>query len=205
MENVISQHEHGVTLDMGYGLKVTYSFPSITSFNENEPISSVKDFMYFYYDLEVRKGRKVVFKTSVSDYPIVDVLGKLIDSIIEKDTILLDSFEHFGRTYTDYYTRVKKSNFTNQEYFAILEKNVREVSDGNETTSEKRYTLTFGEHPNMFRKYSNKHIFSNDIAFRDLAEEQLLDFKLLSEKFIEFAIKNHNKELAAYLSSEENE
>lgn len=199
--NEISTFENGVILHLRNGVKVIYSNPMITSHNEENTVYSPDDFMYFYYDFEVKKGRKIVFRTSISDNPLVDSLGGLIDLIIEKDTVLMDSFEYLGTTYTEHVARISQKNFLNQEYFAIIEKNIEETITNGETKTHKSYVLTFGEHPSITTSYANKHIFSNDISFRDLSEEQLLDFKILANRFVQFAIENHNRELAENINS----
>lgn len=200
-EGIITEVEHGVTLEFNR-LKVSYLYPSITpSTDEEQPINSIDDARYFYYTFEVKKGKKVLFKADVYDNPNVLHMPYLIDLIIGKDTAIIDSIVNGNNTKTVHFARTSLTNFSNQECFCIIEKYIVDRTNNGDTETEEFYTLTFGEHPNIFRDgYSNKHCCSNDISFRWISREELLDFKRLAEEFFLFAVKYHNTELTKYLN-----
>lgn len=184
-------------------LLISFSNPVITSFSDTDDnVKSVDDIMYFYYDLHILKGKKVLHKFSAYDFPKVLDLPKCIQHILEFDMdkayVLSEEMdEDMGYYFKEQYAQAILSDMFEQEYFYKIERHDYQRSQENiegivEQKEWTRYTLTIGQIERDSKSYSSSD-FSKCIVLHDLTSEELSDLKKTAEQFVEQAIREHNE------------
>lgn len=182
-------------------LYITYGNPSITPFTEVE-ISSMKDVMYFYYDVSILDGKKTIFETSVYEFPKVQNLPAYIDYILnmkEEDMYLYENLEDgdFKRKKLYSFVELNDSFNFNMEYFYKIEKHITYVKQSNQEEFKRyeEYILTIGQHEKNKEGYDNGEDFGKSVFIKYLTKEDLERLSKTAQEFCKVSIEDYNKEL----------
>jgi len=181
-------------------LFISFSNPVITSFSDtDDSVKSVNDIMYFYYDVHILKGKKVLHKFSAYDFPKVLDLPNCIQHIMEfnmdKSYVLYEELnEEMGYYFKEQYAQVLLSDMLHQEYFYKIERHdYKTFQEGiTELKEWTTYTVTIGQMERNSKSYTSSE-FSNCIVLHELTSEELLGLKTTAERFIDQAIQGHNE------------
>lgn len=182
-------------------LYITYGKPVIQPFKQRI-IDSMDDVMYFYYDIDILDGKKIIFHADAYDFPKVQNLPSYIDYIInmeEKDMFLYENLERGGFHRKRFYNFIDLADSfdMDHEYFYKIERMVTYVKQINELEFKnfEEYTLTIGKCEPNKEGYSNGEPFGKQIFIKYLTKEDLLRLKQTALAFCDVAIKEYNNEL----------
>lgn len=182
-------------------LYISFGRPSITPFNENKPVISQSDVMYFYYDIDILSGSKTMFKADTSDFPKVQNLPFYIDEIVNfdmKNAYLLEDIEVNGFTRQKRYHQVmlEDSFGFDIEYFYKIERYDYDVKQAKEELPKKwsEYILTIGQMEKS-RQYGgdNREDYGKTVMVQNLDASDLMRLKDTALQFCEEAMRVHNK------------
>lgn len=182
-------------------LYITYGSPSITPFREVE-LSSMKDVMYFYYDISILDGKKTIFESSTYEFPKVQNLPAYIDYILnmkEEDMYLYENLEDgdFKRKKLYSFVELNDSFNFDMEYFYKIERNITYVKQSHQSDFKRyeEYTLTIGQNEKNKEGYDNGENFGKSIFIKYLKKEDLERLSKTAQDFCNVAIQEYNKEL----------
>lgn len=185
-------------------LSITFGKPSIQSFRE-KIISSMKEVMYFYYDIDILDGKKQIFHAETYDFPKVQNLPQYIDyicNIEEKDMFTYENLEDNGFSRRKLYNFITLDDSFNMdcEYFYKIERMITYVKQRNEEEPKRyeEYTLTIGQCAKNKDGYSNGESYGKEIFIKYLTREDLLRLKQTAIDFCNVAIEENNKALRKY-------
>lgn len=183
-------------------LLISYGSPVITTFgDEEEMIESMRDVIYFYYDITILHGKKTIFSACTHDFPKVQNLPAIIDHILTIDMTKAYALERtvdggFIRN-VDYAQIVLEDAFgMDNEYYYKIERYDYSVKQEDEESPKKwsEYTLTIGrallgrDDGGVFRED-----FGDAIVIKYLTAEELMALKSTAEAFCEAAIRDYNE------------
>ncbi|ARV43482.1 hypothetical protein BCV50_00030 [Bacillus subtilis] len=183
-------------------LLISYGSPVITTFgDDDEKIESMRDVIYFYYDITILHGKKTIFSASTHDFPKVQNLPAIIDHILTFDRAKAYALERtvdggFIRD-VDYAQIVLEDAFgMGNEYYYKIERYDYSVKQEDEESPKKwsEYTLTIGrallgrDDDGVFRED-----FGEAIVIKYLTAEELMALKNTAEAFCDVAIWDYNE------------
>ena len=184
-------------------LKIAYSNPMITPFYEyskgiedgrERPVKDINDSMYFYYNIEIMNGDKLMFSAWTHDYPKVPDLPLFIETIMntdmEKDGHVINELKEGGfHRKIQYAQIVLEDPFADIEYSYKIERYDYAVKQSDEKKHKKwtDYTLTISEMGNK------KTSFGNAVVIKNIKPKELNGLKETAIAFCKQAVKEHNK------------
>ncbi|MGO1136476.1 hypothetical protein ACTOS9_13010 [Bacillus subtilis] len=183
-------------------LLISYGNPIITTFGaDDEKIESMRDVIYFYYDITILHGKKTIFSASTHDFPKVPSLPAFLEHILTFDMTkgyALERTEDGGFVRNvDYAQLVLEDAFgMDNEYYYKIERYDYSVKQEDEESPKKwsEYTLTIGrallgrDDDGVFRED-----FGEAIVIKYLTAEELMALKSTAEAFCEAAIRDYNE------------
>ena len=185
-------------------LHITYRNPYITPHSVNL-LTSMKDVMYFYYDIDILDGKKTLFSASACDFPKVQNLSCYIDHILdmeEKNMFVYENYEYHGFHRKKLYNFIVLDDSFNMdmEYFYKIERTITYIKqrDENEFKRYEEFTLTIGQNASNKKGYSNGENFGQSVFIKYLTREDMLNIKKVAEDFCKCAIDDYNEELKKY-------
>lgn len=175
---------------------ITYGRPHITPYEDDVEIESMRDVMYFYYDIDILDRNKVLFSTQAHDFPKIQSLPYYIDDILavnECDMLEYENYTHNDFCRRKLYTFVVLEdafNF-NHEYFYKIERTITYVKRSLDNKFERyeEFDLTIGESIPS----ENSQAFGKSIFIKNLTREDILYLKSIAEEFCKCAIEDYNK------------
>lgn len=182
-------------------LYISYGRPSIQAHHDTVPVGSMKDVMYFYYDLSIMQGNKPLLEMSTYDFPKVQNLHLYIDEIMNMDmekAYLLEDYERDGFIRKVRYAQniLGDSFGFDIEYFYKIERYDYEVKQRDKTVPKKwtEYVLTIGN-MEVSKEYGgdNREDYGKCIMIKNIKPEELVRLKEISNMFCEEAIRDYNK------------
>ena len=184
-------------------LKIAYSNPMITPFYEyskgiedgrERPVKDISDSMYFYYNIEIMNGDKLMFSAWTHDYPKVPDLPLFIEAIMNTDMkkdghVINELKEGVFHRKIQYAQIVLEDPFADIEYSYKIERYDYAVKQSDEKKHKKwtDYTLTISEMGNK------KTSFGNAVVIKNISPKELNELKETAIAFCEQAVKEHNK------------
>lgn len=181
--------------------RVSYSNGTITAFS-NKLIKDSSSIMYFYYDLVILIGKKVVFKASAYDFPKVINIPSVIDYFLkrpENELYIVEDYKNGDFRRKELYDRYKlEDSFSmNCEYYILFERYITYVKQADEKKHQRieYFTLTFGLSERNKKGYSNGENYGCSVYIENLTLEEILSFKKMAETFVTSCIEEHNQEL----------
>ncbi|MDF2879529.1 MAG: hypothetical protein K0R54_86 [Clostridiaceae bacterium] len=174
------------------GFIIVYKNPSIQPFRENL-IKSIKDVMYFYYDIDIFFKRNKIFHAEAYDFPKVQNLDKYIDYIVdmnEKDMFVYENIEDNGFCRKKLYNFIDLGDIFDIEYFYKIEKIVTYVKQSyeNEYKRFEEYTLRIG-------KCKQNKSYGKEVFIKNLTKEDIINLKEKAIEFCSLAIQDYNENL----------
>lgn len=161
-------------------------------FDEAEPAKSIKDVLYFYYDLTIKVGRRKL-ELSAYDFPKVHYLKEFIEDMILHDTqnkgYLLEDYQEHGFVRKIRYHQSEFDDTFSIEHFFRLEKYCYEVkqSDEDEPSFWTNYKLTIGE-------IGNRKNAQSCMAWHIelLSEDDLRELGKVANDFVQYSMEQGN-------------
>lgn len=183
-------------------LKITYSNPIITPFSDykngeyvDRTVKSIKDAMYFYYNVNIFDGEKKIFSTGTHDNPKVQELPFMIEAIIEMN------MKERGYVYNEvkgggFHRKIEyaqitlKDPFGDSEYSYKFEKYHYKLKQSEDSIYKlwTDYTLTISE-------MGNTNTYGNAVVIKHIKHKDLLRLKDVAEDFCKYAVTKYNAEL----------
>lgn len=182
-------------------LSITYCNPSITA-DRMDLLTSMKDVMYFYYDINIMDKDKTLFSTRTHEFPKVQNLPIYIEHMLEMkedDMFVYENFEDNGFHRKKLYNFIELNDSFNMdmEYFYKIERTITYVKQQEETELKKYedFTLTIGKSEPNKDGYSNGEFFGRSVYIKYLTRDDLLNLKKTAEDFCKCAIDDYNNGL----------
>lgn len=184
-------------------LSITFGRPSITSHGDDDfkKVETMKDVMYFYYDVAILHGKKIMLEYDAYDFPKVQNLHLYIDEIMnfdmEKAYLLEDYWRGgFNRKVRYHQTILDDSFGFDIEYFYKIERYDYSIKQGTEEDykNHTEYVLTIGRMETC-KEFGgqNREEYGKCVMIKYLTNEDLLALKKITLDFCEEAIRVHNK------------
>lgn len=182
-------------------LRISYSNPIITPYNENDDVSSMKDVMYFYYNMTILHGKKTWFEFSTHDFPKVQELPFYIDEItsfnMDKAYLLEDYYYGDFLRQIRYHQVILEDSFQfGMEYTYKIERYDYRVVQSSETPAENwsEYVLTIGQMERSL-KYGgmDRESYGKTLTIKDLTTEDMIRLKETAQAFCEETLLLHRK------------
>jgi len=183
-------------------VKITYGNGRIQSHTGDDGIerniTTMNESMYFYYDINVLFGNKVVFEADAYDFPKVQYLAEYIDYMINFNmdkAYLMEDFEDKGFHRNTKYAQIKLEDM-NVEYFYKIERYDTIVKQRHEDLpkSWSKYMLTIGVGERDKEGNSSRTNYGKCVYIDNLDKEDLMRLKNTTLAFCEESIRIHNLE-----------
>ena len=187
-------------------LKIAYSNPMITPFYEysrdekgevERPVDNISDAMYFYYNINIMNGDKLMFSAGTHDNPKVQGLPTYIDYIMmfnmKKRGYVIDEVkDDYGFHRKIQYAQVTlEDSFCDIEYSYKIERYDYAVKQSDEKKHKKwtDYTLTISEIGNK------KTSFGNAVVVKQISPKELNELKETAIEFCKQAVIAYNEDI----------
>lgn len=174
-------------------LCIVYENPQVTPF-KGVSLGSMKDVMYFYYDIKIFDDQEVIFSSRTQDSPKVQVLPQNIQCLLdmkEEDMFLREDFNQDGFHRKNFYHFVELDDEMDIDYFYKLEKSVTFVKQAYEEDYNRweEYTLTVGQSAPSKGGYSNGENFGKSVFIKYLTRDDLVSLRDVADIFCQIAAK----------------
>lgn len=158
------------------------------------PVKNISDAMYFYYNIEIINGDKLMFSASAYDYPKASDLPRYIDAIMDFDMnkmgYTIDEVSHNGfHRKIQYAQIILEDPFVDIEYSYKIERYDYAVRQSDEDEHEEwtDYTLTISEMGNK------KTSFGNAVVVKQISPKELNELKETAIEFCKQAVIEYNE------------